>query len=278
MIHRARLMGMLKPTPSFPPPFDAIELLIPMTSPFMLTRGPPELPGLIAASVWMKSWLTTSGSSSICRPRALMIPWLTECRQAKWASQRHHPGSDRGLVAVAQPGRRQIVAAELEDGDVGLGIRPDLHRQDRPAVAQKDADLGRLRAVDNVMIGQDEKAGGVVAANDDARAGFLELAGTAVFLGAGGLPRDDVNHRRRDRLGHQLERPVHLLELFVLFRQDVIDRFVGDFLASRRGASSRRCGQFAATRTGHLSRDDRAASSQDDSQHDSRKQAMSVRQ
>ena len=42
---------MLKPTPSLPPPFDAIELLIPITSPFILTRGPPELPGLIAASV-----------------------------------------------------------------------------------------------------------------------------------------------------------------------------------------------------------------------------------
>ena len=30
-------------------------MLIPMTSPRMLTSGPPELPGLIAASVWMKS-------------------------------------------------------------------------------------------------------------------------------------------------------------------------------------------------------------------------------
>ncbi len=79
MIHRARLIGMLNPTPSLPPPLDAIELLIPITSPFMLTSGPPELPGLIAASVWRKSWFSTSGSSSMCRPRALMIPWLTEC-------------------------------------------------------------------------------------------------------------------------------------------------------------------------------------------------------
>jgi len=31
----------------------AIALLIPITSPRMLTSGPPELPGLIAASVWM---------------------------------------------------------------------------------------------------------------------------------------------------------------------------------------------------------------------------------
>ncbi len=78
MIQRARLIGMLKPTPSLPPPLEAIELLIPMTSPFMFTSGPPELPGLIAASVWRKSWFSTSWSSSMCRPRALMIPWLTE--------------------------------------------------------------------------------------------------------------------------------------------------------------------------------------------------------
>ena len=45
MIQRARLIGMLKPTPSLPPPLEAIELLIPMTSPFMLTRGPPNCPG-----------------------------------------------------------------------------------------------------------------------------------------------------------------------------------------------------------------------------------------
>ena len=51
MIQRARLIGMLKPTPSLPPPLEAIELLMPMTSPFKFTSGPPELPGLIAASV-----------------------------------------------------------------------------------------------------------------------------------------------------------------------------------------------------------------------------------
>ena len=55
MIHRARLIGMLNPTPSLPPPLEAIELLIPITSPFMLTSGPPEFPGLMAASVWRKS-------------------------------------------------------------------------------------------------------------------------------------------------------------------------------------------------------------------------------
>ncbi len=49
----------------------------------------------------------------------------------------------------------------------------------------------------------------------------------AVFLGACGLLRDDVNHRRGDGLRHQLERPIDVLKLFVLLRQDVINRVVG---------------------------------------------------
>ncbi|MNC98753.1 hypothetical protein D3C83_168110 [compost metagenome] len=45
-----------KPTPMLPLlPWVAIALLMPMTSPFMLTSAPPELPGLIGASVWMAS-------------------------------------------------------------------------------------------------------------------------------------------------------------------------------------------------------------------------------
>ena len=43
-------MGMAKPTFSAPP---SMRALTPITSPFRLTRGPPLLPGLIAASVWI---------------------------------------------------------------------------------------------------------------------------------------------------------------------------------------------------------------------------------
>ena len=36
-------------------PRVAIAEFIPMSWPFMFTKAPPELPGLIAASVWMAS-------------------------------------------------------------------------------------------------------------------------------------------------------------------------------------------------------------------------------
>ncbi len=46
-------MGIAKPSPSLPPLREKIEELTPMTSPSAFTSGPPELPGLIEASVWI---------------------------------------------------------------------------------------------------------------------------------------------------------------------------------------------------------------------------------
>ena len=46
--------GTAKPMPTEPPPRLKIAVLMPMTSPRALISGPPLLPGLIDASVWMK--------------------------------------------------------------------------------------------------------------------------------------------------------------------------------------------------------------------------------
>jgi len=66
------------PRPSLPPDFEMIWLTTPMTWPAMLNIGPPELPVLIAASVWKNSasgnaWYTVLGAY-----RALMSPALRE--------------------------------------------------------------------------------------------------------------------------------------------------------------------------------------------------------
>ena len=47
---------------------------MPITSPLRLNSGPPELPGLIATSVWMNGTKFSCGSE---RPFALMIPAVT---------------------------------------------------------------------------------------------------------------------------------------------------------------------------------------------------------
>ncbi len=55
MIDPAMALGMAKPMPIDPPVPLRMAVLMPISSPRMLTSAPPELPGLIAASVWMKS-------------------------------------------------------------------------------------------------------------------------------------------------------------------------------------------------------------------------------
>ena len=58
----------------------AIAVLIPMTSPAPLTSAPPELPGLIAASVWSASMTVASSCVepvATARSVALMIPSVT---------------------------------------------------------------------------------------------------------------------------------------------------------------------------------------------------------
>ncbi len=56
------LVGTAKPMPMFPSarPLVKIIVLMPMTSPRRFRSGPPELPGLIAASVWIISFVRPS--------------------------------------------------------------------------------------------------------------------------------------------------------------------------------------------------------------------------
>jgi hypothetical protein len=47
--------GIAKPMPTLPPPGATIAVLMPTSAPRRLTSAPLELPGLIGASVRMKS-------------------------------------------------------------------------------------------------------------------------------------------------------------------------------------------------------------------------------
>ena len=71
----ASLAGMANPKPTEPVVGETMAVSTPMTSPLRLNNGPPELPWLIAASVWMKS---SNGVSIRLRFNALTIPELTE--------------------------------------------------------------------------------------------------------------------------------------------------------------------------------------------------------
>ena len=75
----AVLIGTAKPIPTEPllPEPVAICELMPITRPSASISGPPELPGLIAASVWITSEIVKPFGALIWRWSAEMIPEVT---------------------------------------------------------------------------------------------------------------------------------------------------------------------------------------------------------
>ena len=92
--------------PIEPPEGEMIAVLMPTTSPAMLNSGPPELPRLMAASVWMKS---SYGPALMLRLRAETMPSVTE------------PPSPNGLpIAITQSPTR--IVSELPNGTAVSGF------------------------------------------------------------------------------------------------------------------------------------------------------------
>ena len=83
------LTGIAKPRPLALSDNDFPAVLMPITSEFMLISGPPELPWLIEASVWIASMTVSvsdpSPESGMGRCNALMMPWVTVLRRPSGA-------------------------------------------------------------------------------------------------------------------------------------------------------------------------------------------------
>ena len=78
-LRAAVLIGIAKPMPTLPlpPPPVSICELMPITSPSASISGPPELPGLIAASVWITCEIEKPLGAWIWRCRAETMPLVT---------------------------------------------------------------------------------------------------------------------------------------------------------------------------------------------------------
>ena len=76
---RAVLIGIAKPMPTLPLPLPPVSIweLIPITLPAASISGPPELPGLIAASVWITLEIEKPSGAWIWRWRAETMPLVT---------------------------------------------------------------------------------------------------------------------------------------------------------------------------------------------------------
>ena len=127
------LIGIEKPMPSLPPEALAMAVLRPTTSPRRFTSGPPLLPGLMAASVWMKFCHLRSSSprSRLCRPLALTMPRVTLWLRPKGlpTASTKSPISSASLSPSRAGG--QVAGIDRQHGDVGFAVAPDLRRDGR---------------------------------------------------------------------------------------------------------------------------------------------------
>ena len=165
----AWLTGMAKPTPMLPVcssllPRVRMAELMPITRAWASTSGPPELPGLIAASVWIavdegerasrrcRRPATTTGRST-----AETMPWLTDSDEAERGAEREHRLADPERVGV--PGDQRAEVARRLDLDHGQVVRRAAADQGRPSDAGRRRSHPDRRAVgragDDVVVGQD---------------------------------------------------------------------------------------------------------------------------
>src|SRR5438552_2941307 len=102
---RTSAIGAANPMPTLPPAGLTMAALMPTTRPSWSTSGPPELPGLIDASVWMKS---SYGPAPRKRPFALTMPAV-----AVWVRPNGLP-----IASTQSPTLR---LSESPSGSVGSG-------------------------------------------------------------------------------------------------------------------------------------------------------------
>mmetsp|Transcript_66303 Transcript_66303/g.153993 ORF Transcript_66303/g.153993 Transcript_66303/m.153993 type:complete len:217 (-) Transcript_66303:784-1434(-) len=76
-------MGMARPTPAKVPLPLNMAVLTPTTLPSLLSNGPPLLPGLMEASVWMTPLIGLPPALSMVRETPLTIPRLKLCSRPK---------------------------------------------------------------------------------------------------------------------------------------------------------------------------------------------------
>ena len=143
--------------PTFPVAVSPVSICVftPMTWPRLLISGPPELPWLMGASVWMTWSMVKRLGAVIRRCRALTIPAVTV---------RSSPNGFP-IATTGSPTRTSVGVTEWERSERARGrvhaehckirrrVAADDFGLDRVAVGEADRDL--VRALDDVVVGDD---------------------------------------------------------------------------------------------------------------------------
>ena len=138
------------------------------------SSGPPELPGLIEASVWIAPSIWNLVSDSTERSVAETTPTESDCCSPKGLpiAATGWPTTSSLSSPSSQRVQLEAVRLDLEQGDVGEGVEADDLRRHDVAVGELDEDfLGRL-AVAARFVGDDVGVGddAAVGVEDEARA------------------------------------------------------------------------------------------------------------
>ena len=183
-------IGTAKPIPTLPllvPPV-AICVLIPMTSPAASISGPPELPGLIAASVWITSVIRKPlTSAGIWRCLAETTPVVSVRSRPKGLpiATTGSPTCDvRGRAPSFSGLRPRPFGVDLQHREVGRAIAAEDLGLDLLVVLELDGDLGGV--VDHVGVGEDRPVG----VDHEARARRLARWGVTPPSGVVAVRRD----------------------------------------------------------------------------------------
>ena len=148
-------VGMAKPmfcddVPSLDVPATAV--FMPMTWPEVSMSGPPELPGLMAASVWIMfcrvSVCVPSPPAVTERPRAEMMPWVTV----------GVPGGEAQRVADGHDGVADHGLARIPEGDGGQ-VRRVVDLEQRHVLGLVVADERRRERLGLAVLGDRDGAG-----------------------------------------------------------------------------------------------------------------------
>ena len=158
---------------------------MPSRLPLLSTSAPPELPGLMAASVWMKfskvlmpSWL---------RPSALTMPEVTVWPTSNGLPMASTTSPTWMLVGVAEGDHRQPVEVDLQHRDVGLGVGADQPGLGLAAVRQLHLDV--VGALDDMVVGEQ-----VAFGRDDHARAEADLPLARIVLPPCRSPKKKRNH------------------------------------------------------------------------------------
>ena len=133
---------------------------MPMIPPSRSARAPPELPGEIAASVWIRSVKAlrsaepppvSSGGNS--RPTPLTTPEVTVDSKPDGLPIATASWPTTGCFFLVERGGRQVVAVHLHHGDLGVRIGADYAARLRGAVGEGHVHAGG--PLDDVVVGDD---------------------------------------------------------------------------------------------------------------------------